>query len=73
MDAFINPPAFLEGQRKKQTAEEQKKKRTPPEPVRDVLGFLLEHAPLERWEWEILHQIRAGGALLRAAARRRRS
>jgi stage V sporulation protein R len=59
MDAFINPPAFLEVQRKKQSAEEAKKKKTPPEPVRDVLAFLLEHAPLERWEWEILHQIRA--------------
>jgi stage V sporulation protein R len=58
MESFINPPAFLEGQRKKQTAEEQKKKKTPSEPVRDVLGFLLGHAPLERWEWEVLHQIR---------------
>jgi stage V sporulation protein R len=58
MDAFINPPDFLEEKRKKITEEEQRKKRTPPEPVRDVLGFLLEHAPLEKWEWELLHQIR---------------
>jgi stage V sporulation protein R len=59
MDTFINPPEFLEVQKKKLSAEEARKKRTPPEPVRDVLGFLLEHAPLERFEWEILHQVRA--------------
>ncbi len=58
MDPFINPPAFLEVQRKKMEEEGKKRRRTPTEPARDILRFLLEHAPLDRWEWEVLHQIR---------------
>ena len=32
--------------------------RFPAEPQRDVLHFLLHHAPLERWQQEILDIIR---------------
>ncbi len=59
MDGFINPPEVL-----KEEAEERGKElrdnidRFPAEPQRDVLLFLLHHAPLERWQQEILDIIR---------------
>jgi stage V sporulation protein R len=58
MDEYINPPAWLEAQRQKLQAEQEKKRRFPTRPTRDVMAFLLEHAPLERWEADILSIIR---------------
>jgi stage V sporulation protein R len=55
MDKFINPDEYIQEQR---TALEAKRKsrrdKFPREPVQAVLGFLLNHAPLERWERAIL-------------------
>lgn len=57
MDKYVNPKAFLDAQRDK--AEKLKKlKRFPEQPERDVLLFLGEHAPLERWERDVLWMIR---------------
>lgn len=58
MESYINPQDFIQSQREKAEAEREKAKRTPERPDRDVLGFLLEHAPLERWERDILEVIR---------------
>jgi stage V sporulation protein R len=59
MDSFINPESYLQEQREKIEAERATKKgKVPREPTRDVLEFLLEHAPLERWERAILSIIR---------------
>src|SRR5262245_56338537 len=59
MDRFINPPAFVEKQKKKLVQEKEKVKRFPEEPQRDVLLFLIEHAPLEKWERDVLEIVRA--------------
>jgi stage V sporulation protein R len=58
MDKFINPEDYLAAKRKSMEAEREKKKGFPAEPLRDVLQFLLEHAPLERWERDVLAAIR---------------
>ena len=58
MDRHINPPEVLETERQRRQAEWDAKKRYPEEPRRDVLGFLLEAAPLERWQRTILEIIR---------------
>jgi stage V sporulation protein R len=58
MDKFINPPSFIEQQKKKMDSERDKVKRLPEHPERDVLLFLVEHAPLENWERDILEIIR---------------
>lgn len=58
MDAFINPPDFLAEQKKKFDEEKRKKERYPTEPLRDVLQFLIEYAPLENWERDILTIVR---------------
>ena len=58
MESFINPEEYLEEQRKKIEEEREREKRFPERPERDVLMFLLTHAPLERWERDVLAVIR---------------
>lgn len=58
MDSYINPPAFLQDQAKKQEAEKQKAKNFPENPERDVLLFLLEYAPLNAWQHDVLAIVR---------------
>ena len=58
MTDYINPPEYLEDQRRKIEEERKKAKRFPEEPVRDVLKFLVENAPLEGWQREVLSLIR---------------
>ena len=54
MEDFINPQEFLEEQKKQILEAREQQKNFPAEPVQDVLMFLLENAPLERWERLIL-------------------
>ena len=58
MDRFINPPAFLAGQKRRMLEEAAQQKRFPPRPLRDVLKFLLDHAPLELWQQDVLAMLR---------------
>jgi stage V sporulation protein R len=61
MDSFINPPEVLaqEARDKREKDEAKEKTRSfPNEPQRDVLLFLLEHAPLRDWQHDILAIIR---------------
>lgn len=58
MESYINPDEYLEAQRKRVAEEAQRAKRVPEEPDRDVMGFLLEQAPLEAWERDVLAVIR---------------
>jgi len=58
MERHINPPEFLKAQREKKAEDLQKMRSFPEEPERDVLGFLLRHAPLPRWQRQILEIIR---------------
>jgi stage V sporulation protein R len=59
MEDFLNPREFVEAQKKKAEEEKAKAARFPASADRDVLGFLLDHAPLERWERDVLWAIRA--------------
>jgi stage V sporulation protein R len=58
MDEFVNTEGFLAAQRKKQEEEAAKAKKFPEEPARDVLLFLMENAPLTRWQRNVLGIIR---------------
>ncbi len=58
MDRYINPKEFLEAQAEKIKAEEAKQKNFPINPENDILFFLIEHAPLEKWQRSILSIIR---------------
>jgi stage V sporulation protein R len=59
MDSFINPPSYLEAQKKKKEEEAKKARRKFPEqPQRDVMQFLIEHAPLDHWQRDVLEIVR---------------
>ena len=59
MEKFINPPDYVEQQKRKlETQRIEQAKRFPESPVRDVLLFLAEHAPLPTWQREALSMIR---------------
>jgi len=58
MDGYINPPDFVESQRQRQEQQQERKKHFPEVPERDVLLFLLEHAPLAEWQRDVLAIVR---------------
>lgn len=58
MNKYINPPEFIEAQKKKMEKEKEREKNFPEKPERDVLQFLLENAPLEKWQGDILNIVR---------------
>jgi stage V sporulation protein R len=58
MDAYINPEEYLDAQKKKLELQRPEQKKVPEQPERDVLKFLIDHAPLERWERDVIEVIR---------------
>ncbi len=61
MEEFINPPDVLRKQaedKARKHRELSESRRFPDDPQRDVLLFLLEHAPLDEWQHDLLAIIR---------------
>ncbi len=59
MDRFINPPERLDAERRRIQSGRQKDKGVlPQKPLRDVLLFLIKHAPMEDWQADILAIVR---------------
>ncbi len=59
MDPFINPASEMQRQRDAHRERVEAEKRAfPARPTRDVLLFLLRHAPLEDWQADVLGLIR---------------
>ncbi len=58
MDPYINPPEYLEKKKEELRKQREEAKRFPAKPVKDVLMFLIEFAPLPNWQRDILSMIR---------------
>ncbi|NOK60732.1 MAG: SpoVR family protein [Chloroflexi bacterium AL-W] len=58
MKDYINPPEFLAEQRKLLEEEASQTRRFPENPQKDILLFLMNYAPLERWQHTVLDVIR---------------
>jgi stage V sporulation protein R len=58
MEGYINPPEYLEEQRKRQAEETARGARFPGDPARDVMGFLMTYSPLKSWERGVLEIVR---------------
>ncbi len=58
MREFINPPEYLEAQRQKLESERARQRRFPENPQKDILLFLMNYAPLERWQHTVLEIVR---------------
>jgi stage V sporulation protein R len=58
MDQYINPPEFLSEQKKRADEQAKKSKKNPSEPQKDILLYLLQNAPLEDWQHDVLAIVR---------------
>lgn len=58
LEEYINPQAFLELQKQREEEKQNQEVRVPARPERDIMGFLLDYAPLSRWEYDVLEIIR---------------
>jgi len=58
MEQFINPPEALRAASDLQKQKREAQQNFPPEPTRDVMLFLLQHAPLKPWQLDVLDIIR---------------
>ncbi|MBN95076.1 MAG: SpoVR family protein [Deltaproteobacteria bacterium] len=58
MDGYINPPEEVLAMREEALQRSMEPRPIPERPERDVLGFILAHAPLHDWEAEVLAIIR---------------
>jgi stage V sporulation protein R len=58
MDSYINPPEYLEEQKKKHREELERLQTFPAQPTRDVMGFVLKHGKLSRWQQDVMGIIR---------------
>jgi len=54
MQKYINPPDIIEKFKQEQIEKIQNKSQFPSEPVRDILSFLINYAPLEEWQQDVL-------------------
>lgn len=58
MESYINPPDAIKAHEKRKTEEQNEGRLFPEKPERDILGFLMYHAPLEDWQQDVLAIIR---------------
>lgn len=59
LEPFVNPDELIAKEEEKIRREQElRAKRFPQEPERDILGFLIEHGKLERWQRNVLSFIR---------------
>jgi len=58
MDGFMNPPDFVEEQKKKLADKKTQMSKFPDRPEKDLLMFLIDHAPMENWQKVVLSIIR---------------
>ncbi len=57
MEPYINPPEVLRAEQER-LRQKHTEERFPEKPQRDVMLFLLEHAPLKAWQLDVLAIIR---------------
>lgn len=59
LDSFMNPKEVLEKNKKQAEAQrKEQKEQFPREPQRDILKFLLDHAPMDDWQADVLSIVR---------------
>jgi stage V sporulation protein R len=59
MDKFLNPDSYIERQRRERDEQEKlEAAKYPVKPERDIMLFLLNHAPLTPWQQNILSMVR---------------
>jgi stage V sporulation protein R len=58
MDKYINPPEYLAEQQALHQESLAQMARFPEQPLRDVLGFVMRHGQLNRWQQDVMSIVR---------------
>lgn len=58
MDRFVNPDEFLDEQRRRNLEKSLEPKKFPRQPAKDVMAFIMENAPLNQWQKDIVDMLR---------------
>ncbi len=58
MDEFVNPPERLAAEQQRLQQQHDQQRSFPERPERDVMLFILEHAPLKPWQADVLSIVR---------------
>ncbi len=58
MEKYLNPKSYIDEQEEKIRVDAEKARKFPPQPEKDILKFLIDYAPLENWQRDILSIIR---------------
>ena len=58
LEKYLYPDDYVEAHRKKREEAARQELKVPPEPVKDVMWFLIHHAPLDEWERDVLSMLR---------------
>jgi len=58
MERYINPPELFVTPDQPEEEEVERPAKIPVEPQRDVMRFLIEHAPIDSWQREVMEIIR---------------
>jgi stage V sporulation protein R len=58
MDRYINPPEMLAKKRSELERKAQEAPKFPAEPIKDVLWFLMNYAPLRHWQRDVIGIVR---------------
>ena len=58
MDALHQPAGVIEEQKRRLEEEKKRAKKFPEQPAERRAVFLIEHAPLERWQRDVLEIVR---------------
>ena len=59
LDSYVNPPGVLAEEVERRRRQQLERQKNPPEPMRDVMLFLLENAPLKPWQLDVLSILRS--------------
>lgn len=57
MERYLNPAEYVADQKKRAKEKAQKKKKFPLHPERDIMAFLMRHAPLSRWQRDVMDML----------------
>src|SRR5262249_52238859 len=58
LDSFVNPPEVLSAEAERLRREKELEAKRPSGPARDVMKYVLDHAPLRPWQADTLSIIR---------------
>ncbi|HZZ27220.1 MAG TPA: SpoVR family protein [Pirellulales bacterium] len=58
LDPFVNPPEVLSAEAERLRKERELEEKRPTGPARDVMKFIIDHAPLKPWQMDVLSIIR---------------